>query len=248
MQVDQDAVLCLDYLDDVRSHDNETVYLYISYCHDRGGNCGSFSSAYPTGVEIVSKILARIKALVSSTDQQDVDTSTTHKKPEAKMLEIGPIVLAILEGASGAFASHLLTRKKEPIDIRVLVDETAKELKAKNREMEVSLAEIGASLQSLRNLLKHFPEFDVKPDDKVIYKPQKGSDVGIILFRLDEEISSLKLANPVAQSDRSVSPDKQPKQEPATSLPSILEGLEEEIASLRSTPSGSASSDNRSGM
>jgi len=55
------------------------------------------------------------------------------------------------------------------------------------------------------------------------------------LYRLDEEIESLrKQAKPVTQFDQGNIGHDQTQQKSSTNLPPILEGLDEEIASLRS--------------
>lgn len=152
------------------------------------------------------------------------------------MLDVSSVVIAILQAAAGAITTHLLNKKgKEPIDIGVLVDEAAKELKEKNKELEISMKEIAQSLQSLQELLKGFPEFDVKRDNIVYYKPKRGSNLGDILYRLDEEIESLrKPAKPTTQFDQGNISYEQPQHKSSANLPPILEGLDEEIANLRS--------------
>ncbi len=166
------------------------------------------------------------------------------------MLELGSVVLAIVEGAANALASRLLAPKKGtkgPIDIRVIVDEVAKGLRAKDKTLEVSIAEMAEALKSLRAILERLPEFDVQRNDKVFYRPRRDSDLGDVLYRLDEEIASLRgSAKSIAQCARTTTQREQFTQEDTLSLPSILKGLDEEITSLRSNPSKSTPSDDRS--
>lgn len=162
------------------------------------------------------------------------------------MLDVSSVVIAILQAAAGAITTHLLNKGKEPIDIGILVDEAVKELKEENKELEISMKEIAQSLQSLQELLKGFPEFDVRRDNIVYYKPKRGSNLGDILYRLDEEIESLrKPAKPATQFDQGNIVDEQTQYEPSTNLPPILEGLDEEIANLRSKHSKSNGASDR---
>lgn len=173
---------------------------------------------------------------------------TSSRNTEAKVLELGPVVLAIVEGAASSLTSRLLTRKKDPINIRTLVDEASRELKVKNKELEASISDIALALQSLRSIIGRLPEFDVRGDDRVTYRPGRESDLGDVLYRLDEEIALLRgSVKGEEQSDSSLSRLNLPKQEAPAVLPRILEGLDEEISSLRgnrprpSTPEGNES-------
>ncbi len=162
------------------------------------------------------------------------------------MLELSSVVLAIVEGASSALTSHLLRRRNEPVDIRVLVEEAVEELKAQDRELAASVAETTQALQSLKAALDGIPELDIQEDYNVIYQPSEDSDLGDVLYRLDEEIEALRRPNThdvkigvsgaIIESSITGS---------VTNDQSILEGLDEEIASLRVATSGSSRLDER---
>jgi len=160
------------------------------------------------------------------------------------MLELGSVVLAILEGAASALTSQLLTRTKKPIDIRVLVDSVAKDLKEKDKEMEASISEIAISLKTLKSLLENVPEFDIKSDDRVVYRPRKGSDLGSILMRLDEEIEMLRKPSNTTRSNNSETVRDEHQKLLSTRSPSILLGLDEEITSLRRGSNSSTEANN----
>ena len=148
------------------------------------------------------------------------------------MFEIGSaIVMAIVEGVASALTSHVLKPKaesREPMDIRLAVNDVAREMRAKDRSLEISVAEMGQALKSVRAMVERVPEFEVKQDDKVTFTPRKDSDVGDVLYRLDEEIAALR------KSVKS-----------AHSVPPILEGLDEEIATLRTRSTVSEEDDLR---
>ena len=170
-------------------------------------------------------------------------TASTREK-EQEMLELGSVVLAILEGAASALTSQLLTRTKKPIDIRVLVDSVAKDLKEKDKEMEASISEIAISLKTLKSLLENVPEFDIKSDDRVVYRPRKGSDLGSILMRLDEEIEMLRKPSNTTRSNNSETVRDEHQKLLSTRSPSILLGLDEEITSLRRGSNSSTEANN----
>ena len=157
------------------------------------------------------------------------------------MFELGSaIVLAIVEGATSALTSHVLKRKtksKEPMDMRLIVNEVAKELRARDRSLEISVAEMDQALKSLRGIVERVPQFEMQQDDKVTYRPRKGSEVGDVLYRLDEEIAALRKS--VRSVTRSNSHRSQSEPGGSQSIPQILEGLDDEIASLRTRDTAS---------
>lgn len=146
------------------------------------------------------------------------------------MFEFGSsIVLAIIEGATSAVTSRFLTPKtesREPMDMRLIVREVAKELRARDRALEISVAEMSQAVKGLKGMLERVPGFEVEKDDKVTYRPREDTNRVDVLYRLDEEIAALRRAFKLAaQSDSGPGVSQ--------SVPPILEGLDEEIASLR---------------
>lgn len=152
------------------------------------------------------------------------------------MFGLDEVVLTILKGAASSLTSRLMERKKDPIDIRQVINEVVDELRKRDKELEVSIAEaeITTSLKSLKTLLTHFPEFDVKANDIVVFQPQKTYDLGDILYRLDEEIAALYKSSEIAYDRDKPEIMLKENSKTSTQVPSILQGLDEEIASLRS--------------
>jgi hypothetical protein len=150
------------------------------------------------------------------------------------MLDLSSVVIAILETAASKLTSHLLTRKKEPVDIQSLIDQAVSDLRTRDKELQISMKEIALSLESLKDILVRLPEFKVKGENKIYYRPQRSSELGDVLYRLDEEIESLRgTAESVVQPDKGNSQNEQAKPESADNLPSILRGLDEEIENMR---------------
>ncbi len=146
------------------------------------------------------------------------------------MFEFGSsIVLAIIEGATSALTSRFLTPKtesREPMDMRLIVREVARELRARDRALEISVTEMSQAVKGLRGMLERVPEFEVRKDDKVTYSPRLDTDLGDVMYRLDEEIAALRRSFKLAARS-----DSEPRV--SQSVHPILEGLDEEIASLR---------------